>query len=613
MSSYDTWHNLLSGISQGSFDKICIKDANGVMTDLLTLIGAAAGAAVNSATAPLSINNGVLSINLTGYIPTSHESYNVGQANVNFGAYDARTQTLTLENASGVTCQLNVDLGGNLNVGTAGVVTVPILNAWAPTALKLTDTAGTVHNLSSATTGELLWDGLEVQLRQNAFHQINVVAPLTASGANVLTLDTLWKPSTVTTLTGLTAVANDALGQLVLGLDGSESRSELKLIDSQGVVRSLIPSITGALTYAGSTLVDLTYLANNYSTTSSINTSFAAKQDVLTASTGIKLNGATISSYGLRWNVNSVPTLSIDEVHFNGYNVTETLNLSTGKVEFKVEAPLDMATMTWANSQTWNVSQVQGLQARLDTIAELETSIGVSLGINSGANGYQECRFALYEDNLVQHNHWYGMALYVGATVGMGLWGSSGVQTIDQGNGVGAIPHLFLQNGSFVGINTVTPVYQLDVTGDIRATGSIIGASKAFLIDHPDPSKDGQKLRHWCVEGDDPGGAVMYRRQLDCARGTNVLQMPSWFRHLAQDVLCFTSPVHHFGLSWAAQDAEDPNIITVGVSKDGLYNILVTGCRKDKCATTMCPQEVEFTPEPIMFPKAGPQGFPSAI
>ena len=102
MSSYDTWHNLLSGISQGSFDKIYIKAANGGMTDLLTLMGAAAGAAVNSATAPLSIKNGVLSINLTGYIPTSHESYNVGQANANFGAYDARTQTLTLETRLGL-------------------------------------------------------------------------------------------------------------------------------------------------------------------------------------------------------------------------------------------------------------------------------------------------------------------------------------------------------------------------------------------------------------------------------------------------------------------------------------------------------------------------------
>ncbi len=38
MSSYDTWHNLLSGISQGSFDKIYVRDASGQMVDLLTLI-----------------------------------------------------------------------------------------------------------------------------------------------------------------------------------------------------------------------------------------------------------------------------------------------------------------------------------------------------------------------------------------------------------------------------------------------------------------------------------------------------------------------------------------------------------------------------------------------
>jgi hypothetical protein len=38
MSSYDTWHNLLSGLSQGSFDKIHVKDSNGAMTDILTLL-----------------------------------------------------------------------------------------------------------------------------------------------------------------------------------------------------------------------------------------------------------------------------------------------------------------------------------------------------------------------------------------------------------------------------------------------------------------------------------------------------------------------------------------------------------------------------------------------
>ena len=103
---YKEMDALTNGLSQGDFTLLRVLDpATGQMTNVLALIGAAGGA-VTSATAPLSINSGVLSINLAGYIPTSHEAYNVGQANVNFGAYDARTRTLTLENASGVTCQI---------------------------------------------------------------------------------------------------------------------------------------------------------------------------------------------------------------------------------------------------------------------------------------------------------------------------------------------------------------------------------------------------------------------------------------------------------------------------------------------------------------------------
>ena len=66
MSSYDTWHNLLSGISQGSFDKIYVKDSSGPMTDILTLL-AGAGGTVPSATPPLTINSGDLSLDLSGF------------------------------------------------------------------------------------------------------------------------------------------------------------------------------------------------------------------------------------------------------------------------------------------------------------------------------------------------------------------------------------------------------------------------------------------------------------------------------------------------------------------------------------------------------------------
>ena len=43
MSSHDTWLNVLTGISQGSFDKIYLKDASGNMVDLLTLLGTLGG------------------------------------------------------------------------------------------------------------------------------------------------------------------------------------------------------------------------------------------------------------------------------------------------------------------------------------------------------------------------------------------------------------------------------------------------------------------------------------------------------------------------------------------------------------------------------------------
>ncbi len=43
MSSYDAWRNLLTGISQGSFDRIFVKNVNGEMVDIITLLGSAGG------------------------------------------------------------------------------------------------------------------------------------------------------------------------------------------------------------------------------------------------------------------------------------------------------------------------------------------------------------------------------------------------------------------------------------------------------------------------------------------------------------------------------------------------------------------------------------------
>ncbi len=71
------------------------------------------------------------------------------------------------------------------------------------------------------------------------------------------------------------------------------------------------------------------------------------------ASSGIFLNGATLSSYTLRWNGSSLPSNPnvIQELHWSNYTMAQTINIGTGKIELTIGHPLDMATQTWTNMQ----------------------------------------------------------------------------------------------------------------------------------------------------------------------------------------------------------------------------------------------------------------------
>ena len=63
-----TFQNLFTGLSEGSFDKLHIRDSSGSLVDILTLIGGGSGGGsggglVTSAAAPLEIdNNGRISL-----------------------------------------------------------------------------------------------------------------------------------------------------------------------------------------------------------------------------------------------------------------------------------------------------------------------------------------------------------------------------------------------------------------------------------------------------------------------------------------------------------------------------------------------------------------------
>ena len=211
------WLNVLTGISQGSFDTLFVKDANGNWVNILSLSGGGGGGSgvVQSAQAPLSISYGVISVDLTSYltsnqittlltaystttqinamlqsyvtatlltntlisysttaqmntaltnyIPITHESYKIGTANVGFGAFDINTRTLTLQNSSGVQGLLTVDLGGNLKINNSGVTTVAYVDNEFATheydTIDFKDSSNVVRSLIPSITGSLTYDG----------------------------------------------------------------------------------------------------------------------------------------------------------------------------------------------------------------------------------------------------------------------------------------------------------------------------------------------------------------------------------------------------------------------------------------------------------------------
>jgi len=168
-----------------------------------------------------------------------------------------------------------------------------------------------------------------------------------------------------------------------------------------------------------------------------------------------------------------------------------------------------------------------------------------------------------------------------------------------------------IKNGGNIGINQINPAYTLDVGGDIRASGNIscggtLSASvKPFVIPHQ--GKEGWFLKHWCVESDQPGGSLLYKRRITAPKaGLYDLILPDWFAWLAGDTHVHATGFQHFGLCWGERDEIDPCVLHLHVQTAGSYNILVVSDRADHCATS-CDQDVEYLPPPAQTPD---QAFP---
>jgi hypothetical protein len=168
-----------TGLKEGNFTLLnVLKD--GVFQDVTTFAGGGSGA-VQTASAPLSITAGNLSLDTSALVTTSAECAKIGSADCNHGANDFQCQSLTLTSPDNseheITCGDDARLvvagskpllANSITVGTGlfalasnpnGFLSIALTGAEARTQLRLQDPAATVRALTSNISGELLWDG----------------------------------------------------------------------------------------------------------------------------------------------------------------------------------------------------------------------------------------------------------------------------------------------------------------------------------------------------------------------------------------------------------------------------------------------------------------------
>jgi len=193
-----------NGLTQGNFTLLnVLKD--GVMQDVTTFAGG--GGAVNTASAPLSISAGDISLDTSGLLATSAECAKIGSAAV-VHPHDFKATSVTLTSPDASDHQLSADdtgrlivagnrplLANSITVGAGmfalasnpnGFLSLALTGSESRAQLRLLDPATTVRELTSNVSGELLWDGAALPTAasvatQLAAKQDDLQATVTAS------------------------------------------------------------------------------------------------------------------------------------------------------------------------------------------------------------------------------------------------------------------------------------------------------------------------------------------------------------------------------------------------------------------------------------------------
>ena len=117
------------------------------------------------------------------------------------------------------------------------------------------------------------------------------------------------------------------------------------------------------------------------------------------------------------------------------------------------------------------------------------------------------------------------------------------------------------------------------------------GGPKTFIIPHPE--HEGKMLRHACLEAPTRGTNV-YEYQITTTEDnqTTEIALPSYFKHINARARVYVSAGK--GKEWSGKQGKVNDELTgvvVKTEKPGIFNIMVTGVRKDPQAVAYSASE----------------------
>lgn len=488
---------------------------------------------------------------------------------------------LTGTNSSGtITFRINTDgsgqlgsSGNGLSWGTNGVISVPGSIVTGELVGNTIKTALSGWRTEIDATGVKYWDGTTTTFSLSGAGNFR----FGPSGATSNYID--WNGSTFTIAVDKigSGASNSGANSVALG-----SNSVASGTNSIAVGNSADALAQNAIAIG----VDSVVNANNGVAIGNTSQSFSGSTCVGFNATSLSASGLAIGNSSLSYTGSGNIAIGSSVTRAGNVSTSTDSNIAIGNFTqatlggCTAVGALCSATGTQSTSFGNGANSSATHAMAIGVSSQANTAGGIGLGYNSKGNGSSAISIGANSTATG------GGSVSIGASSSATQAGSIAIGNAAQATGfsqsiaIGDQASAPFGGSTAIGANVATTTTLQIKLGTashaVRVDGSFsVGGTKSFKIPHP--TKENFYLKHSAIESP-TAGDNLYRYQIETVNNSATISLPDYFSALNKDIQIFVTPEKHFG---AAYGEIVDNTCTITSNKDGLFNVLIIGTRKD--------------------------------